>query len=227
MPARSEAQQRLMGMALAAKRGKGHFSGKVKEVANSMTEKQLRDFAKTKHEGLPEKKAYIEGFMKRAAEYGYSRNEIGEALKMAEAYGNFTLDKYSPGGIPVLAQEHEPGILNHLNRNAGKYIGGATGLTLATLLDRDTEGYVPGTFTSAILPFTLGSAIDDVRERKNVEEKLQEPETLEGLRRLLAEKEQALQYKTAGVIDKIKQYLKKEHKEDEKSILEKENLDKD
>lgn len=59
MPARSEAQQRLMGMALASKRGKGHYSGKVKELADSMSEKQLRDFAKTKHEGLPEKKANI------------------------------------------------------------------------------------------------------------------------------------------------------------------------
>lgn len=59
MPARSEAQQRLMGMALAAKRGKGHFSSKVKELADSMTEKQLHDFAATKHEGLPPKKAEI------------------------------------------------------------------------------------------------------------------------------------------------------------------------
>jgi hypothetical protein len=59
MPAKSEAQQRLMGMALAAKRGKGHFSGKVKEIADSMSEKQLHDFAATKHKGLPEKKAEI------------------------------------------------------------------------------------------------------------------------------------------------------------------------
>jgi hypothetical protein len=84
MPAKSEAQQRLMGMALASKRGKGRFGSKVQEIADSMTEKQLRDFAKTKHSDLPEKKAYIEGFMKRAAEYGYSENEIVEAVKIAE-----------------------------------------------------------------------------------------------------------------------------------------------
>jgi hypothetical protein len=83
MPAKSEAQQRLMGMALAAKRGKGSASAKVQEIADSMSEKQLRDFAKTKHEGLPEKKAYVEGFMKRAAEYGYSESEINEAVKIA------------------------------------------------------------------------------------------------------------------------------------------------
>lgn len=86
MPAKSEAQQRFMGMALAAKRGKGHFSKKVMEAAESMSEKQLKDFAKTKHDGLPEKKAYLEGFMKRAAEYGYSVVEINEAVKLAEGY---------------------------------------------------------------------------------------------------------------------------------------------
>jgi hypothetical protein len=58
MPAESKAQQRLMGMALAAKRGKGEFGDKIKETADSMSEKQLRDFAKTKHGGLPEKKAF-------------------------------------------------------------------------------------------------------------------------------------------------------------------------
>lgn len=83
MPARSEAQQRLMGMALAAKRGKGHYSDKVKEIADNMTEKQLHDFAATKHEGLPEKKAFIEGFVKRASQYGFNYNEAVELLKQA------------------------------------------------------------------------------------------------------------------------------------------------
>jgi hypothetical protein len=81
MPAKSEAQQRLMGMALAAKRGKGHFSGKVQEVAKSMSEKQLKDFAKTKHEGLPEKKAFIAGFIEAAATYGLSEKQAVELLK--------------------------------------------------------------------------------------------------------------------------------------------------
>ena len=57
MPARSEAQQRLFGMALAAKRGKGNMPDKAKELASSMSEKKLHDFAATKHDSLPEKKA--------------------------------------------------------------------------------------------------------------------------------------------------------------------------
>lgn len=46
MPAKSAKQRRLMGAALAAKRGGKAASGEVRKVANSMTEKQLRDFAK-------------------------------------------------------------------------------------------------------------------------------------------------------------------------------------
>jgi len=93
MPAKSESQQRLVGMALAAKRGKGHFSEKIHEIADSMSEKQLRDFAKTKHKDLPEKKAdmtiqeqaYVEGFTKRASEYGLDSNAVLELLKTSGA----------------------------------------------------------------------------------------------------------------------------------------------
>ena len=71
MPARSESQQRLFGMALAAKRGKGNMPAKAKELASSMSEKQLHDFASTKHDNLPEKKSeFIARVLaiKRAAE---------------------------------------------------------------------------------------------------------------------------------------------------------------
>ena len=47
------------GAALAAKRGeikKSSLKGASKQMANSMTEKQLRDFAKTKRKKLPAKK---------------------------------------------------------------------------------------------------------------------------------------------------------------------------
>ena len=62
MPARSKTQQRLMGQALAYKRGElkskdmdPKYADEIKKVAKSMTQKQLRDFAKTKHKNLPEK----------------------------------------------------------------------------------------------------------------------------------------------------------------------------
>lgn len=47
MPAKNEKQRKLMGAALAYKRGQNkHASAQVKEVAKHMTEAQLRDFAK-------------------------------------------------------------------------------------------------------------------------------------------------------------------------------------
>ncbi len=51
-------QQQAAGAALNAKRGKtdpSKLKGAAREMYDSMTEKQLSDFAKTKHEGLPEK----------------------------------------------------------------------------------------------------------------------------------------------------------------------------
>jgi hypothetical protein len=59
MPAQSKAQQRLMGQAYAVKTGKkdpDEVSDKVASLAKGMTKKQLKDFASTKHKGLPETK---------------------------------------------------------------------------------------------------------------------------------------------------------------------------
>jgi hypothetical protein len=59
MPAKSKKQQMAAGAALAAKRGKRSKSslrGASKQMAKSMTAKQLRDFAKTKRKKLPTKK---------------------------------------------------------------------------------------------------------------------------------------------------------------------------
>lgn len=57
MPAKSQAQQKAAGAALAAKRGeirKSELIGASKEMYESMTEKELEEFAETKHKGLPE-----------------------------------------------------------------------------------------------------------------------------------------------------------------------------
>jgi hypothetical protein len=59
MPAKSKAQQKAAGAALAAKRGdmpKSRLQGASKTMAKSMTEKELEDLASTKRAKLPEKK---------------------------------------------------------------------------------------------------------------------------------------------------------------------------
>jgi len=58
----SKAQQRFMGMVYATKKGKmAAPSPEVAKAAASMTGKEAKDFAKTKHKGLPEKKEVKEG----------------------------------------------------------------------------------------------------------------------------------------------------------------------
>lgn len=60
MPAVSKAQQRAAGAALSAKRGetkKSELKGASREMHESMSEKELEEFAETKRRGLPEKKS--------------------------------------------------------------------------------------------------------------------------------------------------------------------------
>jgi hypothetical protein len=57
MPAKSKAQQKAAGAALSAKRGetpKSKLQGASKQMVESMSEKQLEEFASTKRKGKPE-----------------------------------------------------------------------------------------------------------------------------------------------------------------------------
>jgi len=58
MPALSQQQQKIMGLALAYKRGDvpdSKVSKSVKKLASSMSTKELEKYAGTKHKGLPKK----------------------------------------------------------------------------------------------------------------------------------------------------------------------------
>lgn len=57
MPAKSKAQQKAAGAALSAKRGdtpRSKLKGASKDMVDSMTERQLEDFAKGSTKGKPE-----------------------------------------------------------------------------------------------------------------------------------------------------------------------------
>jgi hypothetical protein len=55
--AKSKSQQRIMGMALAMRRGESDRGNReVARIATDMPEKELKKYAKTKHKDLPEKK---------------------------------------------------------------------------------------------------------------------------------------------------------------------------
>ena len=57
MPAKSAAQQKAAGAALSAKRGetpKSDLKGASRQMEESMTEKELEEFASTKRKSKPE-----------------------------------------------------------------------------------------------------------------------------------------------------------------------------
>jgi hypothetical protein len=60
MPAKSAAQQKAAGAALSAKRGdtpKSKLKGASRQMAQSMSEKELKKMASTKRKGKPEHKS--------------------------------------------------------------------------------------------------------------------------------------------------------------------------
>lgn len=60
MPAKSRSQQKAAGAALAAKRGdikKSELQGASRSMEKSMSEKELKELASTKHKGKPEHKS--------------------------------------------------------------------------------------------------------------------------------------------------------------------------
>ncbi|NBR61852.1 MAG: DUF3008 family protein [Actinobacteria bacterium] len=65
--AKSQQQQKFMGMVHAMQKGekvKG-ASPELKKVARSMSQKDVRDYAATKHKGLPKKVGESESFKKK------------------------------------------------------------------------------------------------------------------------------------------------------------------
>lgn len=68
MPSLSVQQQKIMGLALAYKRGKvpaSKVSKSVRDLARSMSEKELAKYAGTKHKGLPKKVGETKSTMTR------------------------------------------------------------------------------------------------------------------------------------------------------------------
>ena len=62
MPSVSQQQQKLFGLALAFKRGEvpsSEVSDEIKAIADRMSEKDIEDFAATKHKGLPKMKEQL------------------------------------------------------------------------------------------------------------------------------------------------------------------------
>lgn len=99
MPARSKSQQRLFGMVHAYQKGKlKNAPEEVRNIARSISDEDAEHFAKTKHKGLPEKKAYQN-----------SQRRLGMIHK--EAYERGFMDKCAEMGVDLSALTKEASTL--------------------------------------------------------------------------------------------------------------------
>ena len=91
MPSVSKSQQKLFGLVKAVKAGDvkaGEVSKNVKDIAKSMSTKEIDKFAGTKHKGLPEKKKEVKKDVKKdvtkeSVQILKLRNTIREVIKQS------------------------------------------------------------------------------------------------------------------------------------------------
>ena len=80
MPAKSKQQQKFMGIVKAIQQGDepaSKFSKSAQDAAEDMKEKDVEDFASTKHKGLPKK---VEQYLRQKI-----RKEITQMISVKEA----------------------------------------------------------------------------------------------------------------------------------------------
>jgi hypothetical protein len=94
--AESKQQQKLFGLALSVKRGetpRSEVSAEVLKIVDSMSEKKIRDFAKTSHEGLPKKVQTKEEAIREAL-----RDRMLEKIENQQFFDEEQIDEFFGGG---------------------------------------------------------------------------------------------------------------------------------
>ena len=109
-------QQQAAGAALGAKRGEtdpSELKGAAREMYDSMTEKQLRDFAKTEHKGLPEK---VKEEMECGSDDKKKKNGEEEDPRSKKTTDNLIRNKLRAMGLKM-SYEPEGEQIDELNRS--------------------------------------------------------------------------------------------------------------
>ena len=109
MPAKSQQQQKFMGLVHAFKKGEvpaSKVSQAVKDAAKSMTKKSVKKYAKTKHDDLPKKVSEkVNPEMKKIYQllikYGNSAKDATAMIKKNLKYVNKTYRNSTPRGKAV------------------------------------------------------------------------------------------------------------------------------
>jgi tetrahydrodipicolinate N-succinyltransferase len=121
MPAVSKAQQRFMGMVYAVKKGEMSApSSEVAKAAASMSKKDAKDFASTKHKKLPNKVVSKEGYTsadnaERIKRYDSEKKQFAKADRKMK-FGKF-YDKAKEAKDRL-----RPGEVKRYDKKLGKYV---------------------------------------------------------------------------------------------------------
>lgn len=86
MPATSQQQQKLFGLALSVKRGetpRSEASKEVLDIVDSMSEKDIKDFAETPHKGLPKK---VESLIRGLVRETFRNKVLGESSRRSKDF---------------------------------------------------------------------------------------------------------------------------------------------
>ena len=104
----SKAQQKFMGMVHAAQKGEKPASKEVAKVAKEMGKKDAKDYASTKHKGLPEKVKKEDVEVDEATGFRATGKKKGDVEKSTRRQYFVKLEKNgSTKGMTVLADEGE------------------------------------------------------------------------------------------------------------------------
>tara|TARA_R100000406_G_scaffold62924_1_gene43950 strand:- start:1257 stop:2432 length:1176 start_codon:yes stop_codon:yes gene_type:complete len=117
----SKAQQRFMGMVRAEQKGEmKNASPEVKEAAASMKKKDVKKYAETKHDGLPEKKEVKEGM---GGDCG-PKDEKDEDRRDRKTYRELLKNKLRAMGIknPMVLGDTDEKVMKIMSRVDG-YVG--------------------------------------------------------------------------------------------------------
>lgn len=109
--AESEQQQKLFGLALSVKRGetpRSEVSAEVLKIVDTMSEKKIRDFAKTKHKGLPKKVEEAKEVESKKDEECGCEDDPRSRYAQMEVIKNRLRAKYGIKNPIVMAASYEP-----------------------------------------------------------------------------------------------------------------------
>ena len=186
MPAQSQQQQKLFGLALAFKRGEvksSEVSDEIKGIADRMSEKEIEDFAATKRKGLPKMKEQlrkiVREIMREQCISEINEESVNEAASK-EAMGIAALTGTRGSAVEEFINKHEldggklfrsikkanlRGRLNFVSALAGK--DGNPNQKLTIKLHKKNESVVNERYSDFIKAKNLTDIVALSKKKKN------------------------------------------------------------